>query len=161
MYVSDERWRDEVSLLMKKAALVMLRIGTSEGFWWEIEQVVATVPPERVLFLLDWQDGGSAAAYERFRERARTVLPQPLPKQGGEALFLAFGSKWEPMFLGSPEHLFQGAALRDPAYIENDLAPLLQRYGIKPRRIGALGRGAVIIIVVSLVLGAVLISLML
>lgn len=52
LYVDHASWQSEVSALMDRAALVVLRIGSSPGLLWEIEQTLARVPRQRVVFVL-------------------------------------------------------------------------------------------------------------
>jgi len=75
IYVSDAEWQDKVTGLMSRARLVLLRAGSTAGFWWEVERVAREVPPEKLLFLLPYD----AAEYEAFRRKAETYLPCRLP----------------------------------------------------------------------------------
>lgn len=52
LYVPHEAWQARVHALLDAAALVVLRVGGSEGVRWEIEQTLAQVPPERRVFVL-------------------------------------------------------------------------------------------------------------
>jgi hypothetical protein len=53
MYVADDRWQDEVKMLMNRARLVVLRLGASPGLKWEFKTMAASVPPERILLYLE------------------------------------------------------------------------------------------------------------
>ncbi|HET9976735.1 MAG TPA: NINE protein [Burkholderiaceae bacterium] len=50
LYVGHEVWQAEVGALLARAGLVVLRVGSSPGVLWEIEQALARVPRERVVF---------------------------------------------------------------------------------------------------------------
>ncbi|MEE1753968.1 hypothetical protein [Streptomyces sp. SP18CS02] len=71
----DEGWQARVIDLMTGARLVVLRLGTTEGLWWEFEQARTRLSPERLLLLVP--DGTDE--YERFRRRAWTELAVHLP----------------------------------------------------------------------------------
>lgn len=52
LYVSHAQWQDAVAALMRRAALVVVRVGASPGVLWEIEQALRTLPRQRLLFVL-------------------------------------------------------------------------------------------------------------
>ena len=135
MYVADDAWQDEINALLEKSSLVLLRRGNTEGFWWEVKRVVERVPPEKVLFLLNWSHGAGGvlddAGYEAFRRRADEHLPHPLPEEIGEACFLAFDAEWRPLLLGSFKKLWQAGYYNKPDFIAAELTPFLDRYGVK------------------------------
>jgi hypothetical protein len=49
LYVDDDHWQEEISRHMRAARLIILRIGDSEGLLWELQQLLDTVPPERIV----------------------------------------------------------------------------------------------------------------
>jgi hypothetical protein len=49
LYVAHEAWQGEVRSLMGRATLVVVRVGSSPGVLWEIDQVLERVP-RRVVF---------------------------------------------------------------------------------------------------------------
>jgi hypothetical protein len=51
MYVPHDRWKAEVLALMQRAALVVIRLGSSPGVLWEIDQTLAQVPKRRIVFM--------------------------------------------------------------------------------------------------------------
>ena len=52
LYVPHDRWQQTVFSLLDRAALVVVRVGTSAGVMWELDQVIARVPRSKTLFLL-------------------------------------------------------------------------------------------------------------
>lgn len=87
VYSDDEHWQDVVRMLLDRSALVLMRAGETEGFWWEIAHVRETVPPERLAILLP----RTRDEYERFRERCAAYFPLPLPDYEPGALEASFG----------------------------------------------------------------------
>ncbi|MGZ3146484.1 hypothetical protein ACVDFE_31730 [Lentzea chajnantorensis] len=74
VHVGDE-WRQTVRELLDRARLVLVGAGRGAGLRWELEQVVATADPRRVVVLLpfdNWQ-------YDHFRSGVAEVFPHPLP----------------------------------------------------------------------------------
>ncbi|MDQ3802316.1 MAG: hypothetical protein M3416_00445 [Acidobacteriota bacterium] len=98
------RWQEEVKEQMAKARLVVMRVGDSDGFWWEARQAVATVKPEQLVF---WVPEGQRV-YEKFSREAQEWLPCQLPP---------YEVAWPP--LGS-----QGGIL----YFEPDWTPHLRKF---------------------------------
>ncbi|THA30533.1 hypothetical protein [Streptomyces sp. A1547] len=118
----DEDWQNRVIELMTRARLVVLRLGTTEGVWWEFEQASARVGPERLLLLVpsDAED-----AYEQFRQRAHPhinlpALPDPPARDLRHSRMsvrgaLFFGPDWTPHFIDfhrAPMPLMRGSAVR-------------------------------------------------
>jgi TM2 domain-containing membrane protein YozV len=84
LYVSDDQWQAKVDELMRVARLVVIRVGSSPGLLWEIEQALAHLPRQRVVLALL---GGSVVATALVERLAPTLgptfaeaLPQPIPE---------------------------------------------------------------------------------
>jgi hypothetical protein len=99
VYVSDAEWQEKVRELISRARLVVLRAGSTAGFWWEVERVARDVSPEKLLFLLPYD----AAQYGVFRQRLQAYLPCQLPPypEGGAHIgsvrgILFFQPDWTP-----------------------------------------------------------------
>ncbi|HVN55527.1 MAG TPA: hypothetical protein VMT46_14430 [Anaerolineaceae bacterium] len=75
LYVGKE-WKEVVEDLVCRARLVVLRAGSTPGFWWEFEHVTRSVSPEKILLLIPFD----RLAYEEFSRRANAYLPRPLPE---------------------------------------------------------------------------------
>jgi hypothetical protein len=109
LYVSDAEWQEQVTELMQKANLVVLRAGDSDGFWWEVERAAKLLRPEQVVFLVPHDP----KAYETFRQRAQRHLRKPLPDHPGQGRagslrgLIYFERAWLPRFVP-----FTGALLR-------------------------------------------------
>lgn len=77
LYVDHQHWQQTVIALLQRAALVALRVGVSAGVQWEIEQTLANVPRQRVIFLLlgDGEDAELAARHLGGLLGAQVALP--------------------------------------------------------------------------------------
>lgn len=102
IYVHGEDWKRKVLDLIRRAELVVVRAGVTEGFWWELGVVRDRVPPEKVLLLAP----ANRAEYDAFRSRAAGVFPHRLPESiGGKRLtthiggVIEFDSAWHPRLL--------------------------------------------------------------
>jgi len=52
--VYPAHWRESVEDLLRRARLVILRPGTSEGVLWEIERTFRMVDPAKVVLMFEW-----------------------------------------------------------------------------------------------------------
>lgn len=56
IYVSDEEWQSTVYELALKAELVLLRLGKTDSFWWEVEMVISNIPLNKIIFIVPYSD---------------------------------------------------------------------------------------------------------
>jgi len=75
VYVSHEEWQQTVHDFMTKAKLVVLRLGDTPGFWWEVERSVSTIDPTRLLLMVPF----GKRKYRAFAEKAAQYFRHPLP----------------------------------------------------------------------------------
>jgi hypothetical protein len=84
-YVAHDVWQLHVHSYMKKAVLVVIRIGLlppTENLLWEFREAVREVAPERIVLLVP-----QPHFYEAFRQLANKVEPsKPLPAYPDSAL---------------------------------------------------------------------------
>ncbi len=50
VYVDDDHWKSTVKELAYKAEAVVLRLGKTNSFWWEVEMVLKDIPLRKLLF---------------------------------------------------------------------------------------------------------------
>jgi hypothetical protein len=79
LYVADSEWHQAVENLLERARLVVLRVGRSPGFWWELETSLRARQPEQLLLLVPRDE----QLYEDFRRRARELMPCDMPRLTG------------------------------------------------------------------------------
>lgn len=131
-YVSGADWKDKVLAWILCAKLVVLRAGTTGGFWWEVETVAKNVKPDRIMFLLPL----TAADYKVFRKRAEMFLPCRLPDYprkkreiGSIRGILFFQSDWTPHFLE-----LRGTSLGWSGALKMTLEPVYKQLGVPWKR---------------------------
>ncbi len=78
-YVSDAEWQTTVRDLFGRAALAVLRIGQTPGFYWEVEHSAKSLDPRRLVLLVPTF---SRKQYDAFRKGASAHFPRPLPEYG-------------------------------------------------------------------------------
>ena len=91
LYVTDDQWQAKVGELMRMARLVVLRVGSTPGLLWEIEQALEHLPRQRVVFALL---GGSVVAPALLARLApvlgpsfEAALPEASPAAWSRALY--------------------------------------------------------------------------
>ena len=52
IYVDDEHWKSTVIDMMNRAVVVVLRLGETDSFWWEVETAVKNIPLDKVMFVV-------------------------------------------------------------------------------------------------------------
>ena len=96
IYVREE-WQRIVAQLVADSIAVFLRIGSTEGFLWELRHLVENSNPTKVIICLPKR--GRRSAYSQLQQYAREILPRPLPDSIGDAMFLTFDKEWTPRLL--------------------------------------------------------------
>lgn len=52
LYVSDDEWQERVTELVSAAEFVVLRLGSTDGFWWETDLCLKQLSPDKLLFVI-------------------------------------------------------------------------------------------------------------
>ena len=135
LYLDNTSWQQSVEQLLEKAKLVVIRTGLSGGLHWEIERVVRSVSPQRVLMVVD-----DKVEMRRCLECLRNVHSQVSPSVGlgwrrvcGIRGLLVFDEQWRVSKLR-----LRGRGIYAPRsrnFIEPGLArslyPLFQTLGVE------------------------------
>jgi len=93
LYVTNDSWQATVQQMVAQAQIVVLQPADTAGVWWEVDYVMRTVPPERLLIsLVNYR--GKQGAYDNLRVRMDREFGVRLPPSAGHAIFLWFGRDW-------------------------------------------------------------------
>ncbi len=107
MYFRDDEWQEKILAFMLQARLVVLLGGPTKNLWWEIENALKILPPERLLCVVPKEKDGSDEEF--LREFAQKIgqpyaaaFQAPPPESGwnrwqrayGRILF--FEKNWSP-----------------------------------------------------------------
>lgn len=102
MYVTNEEWQNVILDYLHKSQLVVLQPSSTEGIWWEINQSLNIVEPNR-LFLCMVNYKGHQNFYEDFRLRIEDLKAEiQLPRFIGNAkeiCFFRFDETYTPQLL--------------------------------------------------------------
>ncbi len=140
IYVSDDKWQKTVLEHMMRAQLVILMVGSSRSFSWELQKAVELVKPERLLFLIP-SDPNDVRDFIRV---AQTLLPHPPPDIPRRAIFpavsfcavLYFEPDWTPHYAipDAPGHFRQTLAQKITPTLRMALRPVYAQLGLEWER---------------------------
>jgi hypothetical protein len=88
IYVDDDHWKQTVHDFLSHAGLVILRLGKTPGFFWEVEQSASKINPVRLILLVPL----SHRKYDEFCARAASHFPKGLPAYKCSTLRRIFGA---------------------------------------------------------------------
>jgi TM2 domain-containing membrane protein YozV len=80
LYVGDDEWRDTIGNLIRTARLVLIRAGSTQNLWWEIEQALTLLPLQRVLLVSLETDAQTDAFDRRFASTFGAPIAPPAPQ---------------------------------------------------------------------------------
>ena len=60
---------------MLRAQLVIFRVGRGDGLWWEIEEAMDIIKPEKIIFLIPDDD----PVFQNFRQKLQRLIPHNIP----------------------------------------------------------------------------------
>jgi TM2 domain-containing membrane protein YozV len=80
LYVTDDQWQAKVQDLMRRASLVVVRLGSSPGLLWEIEQALAHLPRQRLVLAVLGGSVVAPALVERLEPTLGPTFAQALPQ---------------------------------------------------------------------------------
>jgi len=101
-YASHQVWHQKVADAAHVAQLVVWTTGTTEGLRWEINHLLKSVAPEKLIvwthpYLLRLNETEREQEWSAFIEAFGGVFPLPLPARLGRTRFIWFKQDWEPV----------------------------------------------------------------
>jgi len=108
LVVDAKDWQQRFYQLLAMCRLVILRVGDTPGVAWEMEQIVAHLPPERVVLQFPLErvlKRSRQGRYEFLAAPLNKVLPQPLPPKTPDSNFIRFTADWTAVPFGSCDEL--------------------------------------------------------
>jgi TM2 domain-containing membrane protein YozV len=149
MYFPDDQWREQICAFMERARLVVIRLGTTDNIWWEVEHAIRNVDPARLILVVV----ESRKKRENLLRRLGELLGRPLREPEGRIptwlmrvlslgfqsykypLFLTFSSRWEPRYERCGIR-WSAIAMEHPAWpsIEYSLRRILRGLGLDVHR---------------------------
>lgn len=143
-HVTDARWEAVVKEIVPCCRLVVWVTGGSRGLNWEIEHLVGSLAPHRLLlwpsanldtaksYRQDWNATARQrdAEWQQFVDAHADVFPQPLPRDIADIRFVAFDPDWTPIPIPSARYPARRYAFIDPKRLTAGLHAYLEEiYG--------------------------------
>lgn len=71
LYATDDEWQSVVRDFLRRARMVVVAVGDSDGLRWEVAEAVSTVPAPRLIFYFSrlWSSKDLREHYEQLRSR--------------------------------------------------------------------------------------------
>ena len=150
IYASNDEWKSIVLQRMQSASLVVIRASTRRGLLWEIEQAIATLPPDKILFFVH---GLTMEGYHQFTGRLSRDLGLTLPEIPAYSMlyaiadyhqnpntahsgFLYFPNGWTPVFLPLPTTIVHLGYNDLRASFNEALRPVFEQHGLRWHPVG-------------------------
>jgi hypothetical protein len=136
IYVGDGDWQARVFELMASARLVVLRVSSTTGVRWELQQAVSRLPPERLLLFVPKgrrRYPAVKAVCDDFLARPLPALPWRPTGIGTLQGIIRFDDDWTPEFLRWPWFHSLRASLSGPLVhrFHYMLRPVFARVGVQ------------------------------
>lgn len=135
--LSDKEWQDDVTKLMRHAALVVVWVGMTPGVLWEIRTARDVMCPRRLVLLIPYRKH----LYEKLRAKIGGCFPYGLPEYRrnfliGEDLngLVYFDEQWRGIYvpLGGTLWTYHGPTRLDKR-LHAAAAPIFRSLGLKYR----------------------------
>ena len=103
IYVDDSQWKETVKSMAKRAEAVVLRLGNTNGFWWEVKMSLDEIPRPKLLFAVPSSTNFDSVSilYKYLLERGIDIagLGVSIEKKSVGSLsgFLYFNKQGEPV----------------------------------------------------------------
>ncbi len=78
LYVSDEEWKEKVQELARDAEVILLRLGETDGFWWEVEHCFQNIDLQRLVFIIPATHNVDIISMLYAKLMARGLIDQPV-----------------------------------------------------------------------------------
>lgn len=131
VYLDQTDWQPIVLKLIQRSQLAIIRIGTTPGVLWEVENCIKFLPPSRVLLMLPSNIGSETRreTYQSFLTLTQALFSQPLPSECGDGTFIRFNEAWRGSFTRrSTRSVFANTQAR---LVREELSPVFEGIGLK------------------------------
>ena len=140
IYVDDEHWKSVVEELAKKATLVVLRLGATDCFWWEVEMALERIPIEKIVFIVPESKtfNNVAILYKMLLDHGIDIKDLNITierkNKGSISSLLYFDSDRKPYTSTINVAGFTQFVISYENVLRNNLDKLRQRFGLSTRK---------------------------
>lgn len=139
IYVDDVHWKEAVRELSKKAVVVVLRLGETNSFWWEVKMTLENEFYKKLLFIVPSTDSFKdvSTLYRIMNEHRinldHTDISIKAIDRGSIASFLFFDEEGNPQTSRVPTAKFTHLFLSYYDLMCNSLLPFRSKFGLTTR----------------------------
>lgn len=136
IYVAEHQWKEKVIEMAKYAKSVVLRLGETNNFWWEVEMCLKTIDKDKLLFIIPFTNNFSSIGilYKFLSDNGYPIdnynISVDRAFKGSISSFVYFNSKGnlESKKLGKSKWI--SFVLSYENMIRNALLDFMKRYGL-------------------------------
>ena len=162
LYVSDEEWKNTVEYLAQRAQVVVLRLGSTDSFWWEVRMALNKIDKQKILFVIPESDSLdsilvlSKYLHEQNVDMSKVKTSVSKKQFGSISSFIYFNEKGEACSSNFVAYRFTSLLLSYANMLRSSLTDFRKRFGLvteapKVRRLRCL---QVLIIAYFFIIGA-------
>lgn len=139
IYVDDAEWKQTVVDLAQDAEIVILRLGQTNNFWWEVNMALKKVPVEKIVFVIPWSKNFNnvSALYKILLEHnidISTLNVSVDKKRYGSISSVLFFNGQIPITKEIVIPRFSGVFLSYDNLLRNALSSFREKYGFKTKK---------------------------
>ncbi len=95
LYMREDRWQEQVEMLLRAAQIVIWQSGDSKGAMWELAALVRQADPQRILLVIP-SPAKRPSRFQALRPLINAVLPKDLPDSRDDVSLVTFSDDWTP-----------------------------------------------------------------
>lgn len=140
IYVDDEHWKSTVTDMMNRSVVVVLRLGKTDSFWWEVETAVKSISLEKVMFVVPESNTfcNVATLYKILLEHNIDIKHLDVSierkSQGSISSFLYFNTGMQAVTTEVKTPRFTRLVLSYENILRNALSGFREKFGLKTKR---------------------------
>lgn len=139
IYVDDSKWKKTVEELAQNAEIVILRLGQTNNFWWEVNMVLKTVSIEKIVFVIPWSKNFTnvSTLYKILLEHKIDISNLNISidkKRYGSISSVLFFIDDTPVSKEIILPRFTGVFFSYDNLLRNALSPYREKFGFKPKK---------------------------
>lgn len=136
LYVSDDEWKNTVEYLAQRAQVVVLRLGRTDSFWWEVRMALSKIDKQKILFVIPESDSLdsilvlSKYLLEQNVDMSKVKTSVAKKPFGSISNFIYFNEKGEACSCNFVAYRFTSLLLSYANMLRSSLADFRKRFGL-------------------------------
>lgn len=136
LYVSDDEWKNTVEYLAQRAQVVVLRLGSTDSFWWEVRMALNKIDKQKILFVIPESDTLDSilvlSNYLHEQNVDMTKVQTSVAKKqfGSISSFIYFDEKGDACSSNFVAYKFTSLVLSYANMLRSSLADFRRRFGL-------------------------------